>query len=99
MTIFGSGGALFSPTQGLCCPVYTERKTGQPTLVISVAVKAVAVARGYIANEGNSHRVVFQPFLRMQHMGGVPTADLRWGCWKGVEKACIWLSSLRFASL
>ena len=57
---------LASYPQGLSCPIYTERKTGQPTGVVSVAAKAVAVARGYVANEGGGHQVAFQPFLRHQ---------------------------------
>ena len=33
--------------------------------MVSVAVKAIAVARGYVANEGlGSHQVAFQPFIR-----------------------------------
>jgi len=50
--------------QGVCCPVFTERKTGQPSGVVSVAVKAIAVARGYVANEGGDHQVAFQPYVR-----------------------------------
>ncbi len=50
--------------QGQCCPVYTEKKTESFTTVISVAVKAIAVARGYVCNEGMGHEVGFQPYLR-----------------------------------
>ncbi|GLC36973.1 hypothetical protein PLESTB_000172600 [Pleodorina starrii] len=50
--------------QGQCCPVYTEKKTESFTTVISVAVKAVAVARGYVCNEGMGNEVGFQPYLR-----------------------------------
>ncbi|EFJ48944.1 hypothetical protein VOLCADRAFT_90275 [Volvox carteri f. nagariensis] len=51
--------------QGQCCPVYTEKKTESFTTVISVAVKAIAVARGYVCNEGmgNEHS-------HHQHMAG-----------------------------
>lgn len=57
--------------QGFCCPVFTERKTGQPSSVVSVAAKAIAVARGYVANEGGAHQVAFQPYVR----GAVVLAD------------------------
>lgn len=50
--------------QGQCCPVYTEKKTELFTTVISVAVKAIAVARGYVCNEGMGNEVGFQPYLR-----------------------------------
>ena len=50
--------------QGQCCPVYTEKKTESFTTVISVAVKAIAVARGYVCNEGMGNEVGFQPYLR-----------------------------------
>ncbi|KAJ9522687.1 hypothetical protein QJQ45_019907 [Haematococcus lacustris] len=50
--------------QGLCCPVFTEKKTDKYTRVVSVAVKAIAVARGYVCNEGTGHEVGFQPYLR-----------------------------------
>ncbi len=50
--------------QGYCCPVFMERKTARYTGVVSVAVKAIAVARGYVANEGSGHEVGFQPYLR-----------------------------------
>ncbi|KXZ51069.1 hypothetical protein GPECTOR_14g54 [Gonium pectorale] len=50
--------------QGQCCPVYTEKKTDSFTTVISVAVKAIAVARGYVCNEGMGNEVGFQPYLR-----------------------------------
>lgn len=50
--------------QGQCCPVYTEKKTDSFTTVISVAVKAIAVARGYVCNEGMGQEVGFQPYLR-----------------------------------
>jgi hypothetical protein len=33
-----------------------ERKAAQYTSVVSVAVKAIAVARGYVANEGTGGR-------------------------------------------
>jgi hypothetical protein len=56
--------------QGLCCPVFTERKTGQPSGVVSVAVKAIAVARSYVTNEGSGHQVAFQPFTRQQPAAG-----------------------------
>jgi len=50
--------------QGLCCPVFTEKKTERYTAVVSVAVKAITVARGYISNEGTGHELGFQPYLR-----------------------------------
>lgn len=55
-------GRVYS--QGICCPMYTEKKTESFTTVISVAVKAIAVARGYVCNEGMGHEVGFQPYLR-----------------------------------
>ncbi len=60
-------GPALTPThacQGHCCPVYTERKTGQPSGVVSVAVKAIAVAASYVANNGGAHHVAFQPYAR-----------------------------------
>ncbi|GAX73661.1 hypothetical protein CEUSTIGMA_g1112.t1 [Chlamydomonas eustigma] len=53
--------------QGLPCPVYTVRRSEGVTGVVSVAVKAIAVARGYVANEGNAFQVAFQPFIRHQN--------------------------------
>lgn len=50
---------------GQCCPVYTEKRNDCFTAVISVAVKAIAVARGYVFNEGTGHEVGFQPFLHL----------------------------------
>lgn len=50
---------------GQCCPVYTEKRNDCFTAVISVAVKAIAVARGYVYNEGTGHEVGFQPFLHL----------------------------------
>ena len=41
-----------------------EKKTQSFTAVVSVAVKAIAVARGYVCNEGSGHEVAFQPYLR-----------------------------------
>lgn len=57
--------------QGLCCPVFTEKKTDKYTAVVSVAVKAIAVARGYVVNEGTGHEVAFQPYLRTDGTPGL----------------------------
>eukprot|EP00201_Polytomella_parva_P008766 CAMPEP_0175051722 /NCGR_PEP_ID=MMETSP0052_2-20121109/7965_1 /TAXON_ID=51329 ORGANISM="Polytomella parva, Strain SAG 63-3" /NCGR_SAMPLE_ID=MMETSP0052_2 /ASSEMBLY_ACC=CAM_ASM_000194 /LENGTH=674 /DNA_ID=CAMNT_0016316053 /DNA_START=1345 /DNA_END=3369 /DNA_ORIENTATION=+ len=46
------------------CPVFAERKSKNIAAAISVAVKAIAVARDYIANEGHNHEVAFQPYFR-----------------------------------
>lgn len=56
--------------QGLCCPVFTEKKTERYTAVVSVAVKAITVARGYVANEGTGHELGFLPYLRGGEGGG-----------------------------
>jgi len=44
--------------------VFTEKKTDRYTAVVSVAVKAIAVARGYVSNEGTGAELGFQPYLR-----------------------------------
>lgn len=49
---------------GQCCPVFTEKKTERSTAVVSVAVKAITVARGYVCNEATGHELGFVPYLR-----------------------------------
>ena len=45
--------------------MFAEKKGSKLFIaVVSVAVKAIAVSRGYVANEGTGHVVAFQPYLR-----------------------------------
>ena len=63
------------------CALHTERKMQAPggfAAVVSSAVKAIAVSRGYVANEGGGFEVACQPFLRRGHGhggGGGSTED------------------------
>ncbi|GAX73662.1 hypothetical protein CEUSTIGMA_g1113.t1 [Chlamydomonas eustigma] len=58
-------------SQGLSCPLYTERRTDSMSAVISVAIKAIAVAKDYVINEGPLYQVAFQPYLR-HHANVIP---------------------------
>ena len=53
-----------------------------PYLLLHLAAvhQAIAVARGYVANEGGSHQVAFQPYLRHQ-AGGRPQ--------QGIDPRCV----------
>ena len=42
--------------------------------MVSVAVNAIAVARGYVVNESTGHEVGFQPYLRADPAATTPTA-------------------------
>lgn len=51
--------------------MFTEKKTDRYTAVVSVAVKAITVARGYVGNEGTGHELGFQPYLRGEGGGSM----------------------------